>query len=132
MQPREIKDVHFIFYVSDQSKSTWFYETLLGITPRLNVPGMTEFELKSGVVLGLMPESGICKLLGSSIQDPSGAHNSPRAEIYLILPNARELYEVAISMGAKELSPFTKRDWGHSAGYFSDPDGHIVAFARDN
>ena len=36
---------HFIFYVTDQAKSTRFYESVLGQEPLLNVPGMTEFKL---------------------------------------------------------------------------------------
>jgi uncharacterized glyoxalase superfamily protein PhnB len=28
------------------------------------------------------------------------------------------------------LSPVTRRDWGHRAGYVADPDGHVVALAE--
>ena len=42
--------VHFILYVADQTRSTQFYAAALGIAPRLNVPGMTEFTLPNGAV----------------------------------------------------------------------------------
>ena len=49
---------HFIFYVSDQQRSTWCYTEVLATAPRLNVPGITQFNLSAGSVLSLMPESG--------------------------------------------------------------------------
>jgi catechol 2,3-dioxygenase-like lactoylglutathione lyase family enzyme len=74
---------HFILYVSDQEKSTQFYEKTLAIKPRLNVPGMTEFELSNGTIFGLMPETGIKRLLGEKIKDPSKANGIPRAELLI-------------------------------------------------
>lgn len=50
-----VSKTHFIFYVQDQARSTNFYAQVLTQTPSLNVPGMTEFVLTDGCVLGLMP-----------------------------------------------------------------------------
>lgn len=121
---------HFILYVSDQARSATFYEAVLDAGPRLNVPGMTEFDLAPGAVLGLMPEAGIKRLLGAGLPDPAGAAGVPRAELYLLVANASEYYARAVGAGARELSPVTPRDWGHAAGYVMDPDGHVVAFAE--
>ena len=60
---------HFILYVANQEKSTRFYEIVFAQKPTLNVPGMTEFELNEGSVLGLMPSQGIKKLLGDKLPD---------------------------------------------------------------
>lgn len=120
---------HFIFYVSNQNKSAQFYESVLGIKPRLHVPGMTEFELSSGAILGLMPEVGIKKLLGEFIEDPSKAKGIPRAELYLLVEGPLAFHKRALELGAKELSPLELRTWGHTAAYSADPDGHILAFA---
>jgi predicted enzyme related to lactoylglutathione lyase len=122
---------HFIFYVKDQESSTRFYESVLAIKPRLNVPGMTEFLLNDGAVLGLMPEAGIKKLLGETIKNPSEAAGIPRAELYMIVENADQFHERSLKSGATELSSMTKRSWGHIAAYSSDPDGHVLAFASD-
>ena len=56
---------HFILYVADQARSAAFYEATLGVTPRLDVPGMTEFALPGGAVLGLMSDAAIVRLLGA-------------------------------------------------------------------
>ena len=122
---------HLILYVADQGRSTAFYSAVLDRAPRLHVPGMTEFELAGGAILGLMPEAGIRRLLGQSIPDPAQASGIPRAELYLLVSSASECHSRALSAGARELSPVQTRDWGHRAGYSLDPDGHVIAFAED-
>jgi catechol 2,3-dioxygenase-like lactoylglutathione lyase family enzyme len=120
---------HFIFYVADQQRSTAFYAHVLGMAPRLQVPGMTEFALPGGGVLGLMPIEGIRKLLGAALPDPGAAGGAPRAELYLLLPEPAACHARALEAGARELSPMLARDWGHVAAYCLDPDGHVLAFA---
>ncbi len=121
---------YFILYVAEQIRSTKFYADILGMTPRLNVPGMTEFVLPGGGVLGLMPERGIKALLGAAIPDPAGANGTPRCELYILVDAAAALHARALAAGAVELSPLTARDWGHTAAYALDPDGHVLAFAE--
>lgn len=120
---------HFILYVADQQRSRAFYEAVLGCEPRLHVPGMTEFALPGGAVLGLMPENGIRSLLGPSLPDPAAARGIPRAELYLIVDEPAELHARALRAGARELSALAARSWGHAAAYSLDPDGHVLAVA---
>ncbi len=122
---------HFILYVADQAASAAFYSAVLGEVPRLNVPGMTEFDLAAGAVLGLMPEAGIVRLLGDGLPDPARAAGVPRAELYLLVDQASTYFGRAVQAGATELSPVAPRDWGHCVGYVQDPDGHVVAFAEE-
>lgn len=123
---------HFILYVADQARSTAFYAHVLGIAPRLQVPGMTEFALPGGGVLGLMPVEGVRSLLGAALPDPSTAAGIPRAELYLIFPEPTACHARALAAGARELSPMLARAWGHVAAYSLDPDGHVLAFASMN
>jgi len=120
---------HFILYVKDRARSTQFYKNVLGIEPSLDVPGMTEFELPGGSIIGLMPEAGIKKLLNGKTEDPSAANGIPRCEIYLLVDDPQYYYDSALQNGALEISPLSLRDWGHRAAYCADPDGHILAFA---
>lgn len=120
---------HFILYVADQAKSSAFYQAALAQAPRLDVPGMTEFDLQGGAVLGLMPESGIRRLLGAALPDPARARGVPRAELYLLVADPGQAHQRALAAGATELAPLTARDWGHCAAYSLDPDGHVLAFA---
>jgi uncharacterized protein len=122
---------HLIFYVKDQKASARFYARVLGLTPQLDVPGMTEFRLNAGAVLGIMPAAGISRLLGERLPDPSKAAGTPRAELYLLSEQPGAFHERALANGAKELSALALRDWGHEAAYSLDPDGHVLAFARE-
>lgn len=119
-----------ILYVANQHKSRDFYSKILQIEPSLDVPGMTEFNLFQGLKLGLMPEDGIARILGDKTPHPSTGRGIPRCELYLMNNKHIEMYQSALDSGAVEVSPVQPREWGHSVGYVSDPDGHIIAFAK--
>ena len=121
---------HLILYVADQDQSAAFYETVLAQKPRLHVPGMTEFELPGGAVLGLMPNAGIKRLLGEALPDPEAAQGIPRAELYLLVDEPEAWLQRAVGAGARLLSEVQARNWGDSAGYCLDADGHVLAFAK--
>lgn len=121
---------NFILYVNDQRKSAAFYRSVLNIEPSLDVPGMTEFDLGNGAILGLMPNQGIKKLLGESIDDPEKNNGSSRCELYFTVENPQKDLDRACEAGAKLLMPVTQQNWGDEAGYVKDFDGHVIAFAR--
>ena len=127
-----MKAIHFILYISDQDASTGFFTEILGFPPRLHVPGMTEFELPGGAILGLMPETGIKRLLGDTLPSKTAGAGIPSSELYLMVDDASVFHRRTLSAGAKELSPVQSRDWGHDAGYSLSPDGHVLAFAQIN
>ena len=120
---------HFILYVRDQEASMRFYQTALAQDPRLHVPGMTEFQLSSECILGLMPESGIKKLLGEKIHDPEKTNGIARAELYMFVQDPQEFIDRAMSAGARLLSSIELRNWGDHAGYLADLDGHVIGVA---
>jgi len=122
---------HLILYVADQAASTAFYSHVLAMQPQLDVPGMTEFRLGEGTILGLMPSASIKRLLGEKLPDPDKAAGTPRAELYLVVQDPGAYHARALAQGAIELSELAARNWGHEAAYSLDPDGHVLAFARD-
>ena len=125
-----IKLSHIIFYVRNQEKSRSYYQAVLNIHPKLNVPGMTEFELSTDLILGLMPEKGIERLLGNVRFNTSATKVQPRAELYLIVDNAKAYHSRALQNGGIELSGLLNRDWGHRVAYSMDFDGNILALAE--
>jgi uncharacterized glyoxalase superfamily protein PhnB len=118
-----------ILYACDQLRSRDFYARVFGVSPTLDVPGMTEFAI-GDMTLGIMPEKGIAKILGDSVPHPKTGNGIPRCELYLYVENPKMQYERALTAGAKGLSPLARRDWGDEVAYCADPDGHIIAFAR--
>lgn len=125
----QIKRIEFILYVSNQEKSTKFYETILRQNPSLNVPGMTEFSLNEFVKIGLMPNEGIAKIITPILPHPTSGNGIPRCELYLQVENIETIFEEAKRAGAIEISPIALRDWGDTVGYVADFDGHVIAFA---
>ncbi len=124
------KQLGIIFYVSDQYRSSGFYENLLGTVPVLNVPGMTEFALSQGIKLGLMPEGGIAKIITPALPHPHEASGIPRCELYLFVEDVEVAYKHALACGAMPISPVLDRDWGDRVAYVADPDRHVIAFAQ--
>ena len=129
MKNRILK-THIILYVNDQKRSTEFYNNVLEIEPRLNVPGMTEFVLSDETILGIMPYSSAAKLLDKNLTIKDFEIQPPKAELYLITSNPEVFHNRALENGAEEISPLLERDWGHKAAYSIDFDGNILAFAE--
>lgn len=130
MKPAEKKLPVMILYVSDQDKSTEFYKKVLGYDPVLNTPGMTEFLINDSLRLGIMPEKNISKIICPHTHNPALANGIPRCEIYLFTEDPQKSLENAVNAGAKEISKSELRNWGDVVAYCSDPDGHILAFAK--
>ncbi|NQV41579.1 MAG: glyoxalase [Candidatus Marinimicrobia bacterium] len=118
-----------ILYVSDQEASKMFYQAVLQTKPSLDVPGMTEFRMGKGLVLGLMPISGIKRLLGDEVIQGYESTN-PQVELYFVVDDARGYLSRAIQSGAKPLVDVVVQDWGDRVGYCLDPDNHVLAFAE--
>jgi len=125
--PPVVMGVNFIIYVADQKASADFYARFLDSAPTLDVPGMTEFTLPGGAVLGLMPIRGIRRLLGDALPGEDWETQTPRCELYLTVSDAAAYFTRAREAGARAVLPVEERDWGHRAGYLLDPDGHVVA-----
>ena len=124
--------VEFIIYVSDQQRSRDFYGKVFQKEPVLDVNGMTEFLLQDNTKLGIMPEKAIAKILEGKTLQPESGNGIPRCELYLYVDNAEEYCKRALDAGAKEVSALLPRSWGDTVAYFSDLDGHILAFAVKN
>lgn len=127
---RHIQFIETILYVKDQEVSTDFYTQLFRHQPDLNVPGMTEFKLSENCKLGLMPNSGIARILEDKTPHPDQGNGIPRCELYLYVENIELEFKHAVRSGALLISPVEDRNWGDKACYFADPDGHIIAFAE--
>lgn len=124
----DVSRIHFILYVRDQEAARAFYESVLGAPPTLHVPGMTEFAVAPGTVLGLMPERGIARLLDLEAAEMPGG--GIRGEVYLVMASPAACHRRALAAGARELSAMAPRDWGDRAAYSLDPDGYVLAFAE--
>ncbi len=120
----------FILYVEDQQASRDFYQSVLGVAPALDVPGMTEFKLTDSSMLGLMPNEGIKRLPGDSLPDPAPGTGIPRCELYIPVEDPQAVHDAAVAGGGTSLSQPEPRPWGDTVAYALDLDGHVLAFAK--
>lgn len=125
-----MKEIYFLLYVSDQRRSADFYKKVLELEPILDVAGITEFRLKEGTVLAVMPVESAGRLIGAEHFQESDTPRSPKAEVYLVVDDPARFHRRALDFGGTELSPMQVRNWGHRAAYSMDPDGHVLAFAE--
>ncbi|MDA8244745.1 MAG: VOC family protein [Elusimicrobia bacterium] len=121
-----------ILYVADQAKSKAFYTTVLGTSPVLDVPGMTEFKFEGNFSLCLMPERGIKGLLGEKLPDPAKGNGIPRAELYMLVDDPGAYHARALKAGAVEVKPLGQMPWGDTVAYSMDPDGNVLAFGKSS
>jgi catechol 2,3-dioxygenase-like lactoylglutathione lyase family enzyme len=121
-----------ILYVSDEKLSARFYSAILRSQPDMIAPGMIEFNIFDSFKLGLMPTSGIAKIITPILPHPNDANGIPRCELYFIVADVEFEMNHAISCGAKLVSESADRNWGDRVGYITDPDGHVIAFAQKN
>ncbi|MBL7809852.1 MAG: hypothetical protein JNN28_18670 [Saprospiraceae bacterium] len=122
--------IQFILYVSDQARSSAFYQSILRRKPDLDVPGMTEFNLTDTCKLGLMPNKGIARIIGDQLPHPDTGNGIPRCELYFYVKDVQEMFAHGLQLGISIISPVSDRDWGDRVCYFADPDGHVIAFAE--
>ncbi len=126
----KISHIEQVFFVADLTRCRDFYKSLFQIEPVTDVPGMVEFELAPNFKLGLMPLEGISRLLGAGLISHGKEGVPPRSELYLRVEDPHEMFSMAVSLGAKVLSPVRQRNWGDIAGYVADIEGNILVFAK--
>ena len=95
-----INKSNIIIYVDDQERSTNFYSKVLNQEPILNVPGMTEFLLTENTILGIMPSTGIKKLLHDRIDILQPYVRFLKAELYLVVDNLEKYLSRTIKVNA--------------------------------
>ncbi|KGO90593.1 VOC family protein [Flavobacterium suncheonense] len=127
---KQILASEFILYVDNQESTSRFYEAVFRTKPTLEVPGMTEFTLSETLKIGLMPNSGIAKILTPKTVHPEKGNGIPRCEFYFYVTDLQFEFDNAVKAGAKIISDIEDRNWGDRVGYVADLDGHIIAFAE--
>lgn len=125
-----LQEIEIILFVHDQQVSTSFYENVFQTKALLNVPGMTEIKISDHCKLGLMPNTGIQRILNNEMPHPETGRGIPRCELYLMVDNFDQQIQHLLSCGARQISAAEDRDWGHRVAYFADPDGHLLAIAK--
>ncbi len=117
-----------ILYVDDVERCGSFYERVFGWRSTVDLPQYREFFINEGASLGLMRRQSATAFLGEDLAARIPSSGAPKAELYItgdlstLVARLEEIHAVVVS-------PVGERDWGDLAGYYLDPEGHVVAVA---
>jgi uncharacterized protein len=120
--------------VRDLARARRFYEEGLGWRRDGGVEGEVAFYQLGGMILALW---GVDDLAGDARLKLSPATPGKSFGGLALAYNTRSPAEVdavlreAEAAGAVILKPATRTDWGGTAGYFADPDGHTWEVAHN-
>ncbi|MDF1838214.1 MAG: VOC family protein [Planctomycetota bacterium] len=118
-----------ILAAQDLAASADFYEKLLGWERTVDVPVYVQLTAPGGLGLGIYERESYGVNTGQVPPLPKAGH-AGGAEIYFYCKDLEERVALAESLGARPLSPLSKRMWGDEVAYFADPDENVVALAR--
>lgn len=122
--------MQLILAVSDLGRSVEFYERAFGWprNPAVNFGNYVELLSPEGGALGLYERHGFAAEVGAEPMQVNG--DVAPAYMYVRVDDVETACDRLRSAGARSLSDLRQRDWGESAAWFADPDGHVVAVAQ--
>lgn len=119
-----------ILAVADVSRAQSFYRTVFGWPLKVDTAVYVEFQLPSGIRLGLYQREAFARNVEQLPQISSGAIMP--VELYLFVEDLEAAVERLTTAGARLLSPPKDREWGDRVAYFADLDGNVLALAQRN
>jgi len=106
------------FHVSDLSRSTDFYEKVLGLNKKYAFSTYVGFEC-GGVEIGLMPNP-----------DEKSTAGSGSPSVQLLVDDIDNVCRVLRSRGVRFIKELHEETWGGKQATFCDPDGHILEITQ--
>jgi len=106
------------FHVSDLSRSTDFYEMVLGLNKKYAFSTYVGFECGS-VEIGLIPDP-----------DRKSTAGSDSPSVQLLVDDIDNVYTALKSRGVRFIKELHEETWGGKQATFRDPDGHILEITQ--
>lgn len=122
--------VLLILAVEDVARAKAFYVAAFGWTIEADVPVYVEMAAPGGLRIGIYERRSFGLNTGRvPIAIPPGEFGP--AEVYLRVDDLAEACGRLERAGARLLSAAAPRVWGETVAYYADPDGHVLALARE-
>lgn len=124
------KHVLTILAVDDVARARAFYGAAFGWAVAVDVPVYVELALPGGMRLGLYERVGFGRNTGQvPARVPSG--ELAPTELYFQSDDLEAACARLEAAGARLLSARAARPWGDEVAYYADPDGNVLALARE-
>jgi predicted enzyme related to lactoylglutathione lyase len=118
-----------ILAVHDLYGMLHFYERAFGWVRTVSTDVYVEFELPGAQRIGLYERAGFSRNFGEALPETEAGGIRP-FELYLYAVGLEDQVDSLTNAGARLLSPAAKREWGDEVAYFADPEGNVLAVAR--
>jgi catechol 2,3-dioxygenase-like lactoylglutathione lyase family enzyme len=119
-----------ILAVDDLQRAVAFYQTAFGWRAAATAPVYVELLAGPGARVGLYERASFAL---NTRRTPAAAprEGTTASELYVRVDDVAAACERLAAAGAIELDGPAERTWGDVAAYFLDPDGNVVAVARE-
>ena len=126
----KIDSMLFILAVADFERAVAFYDRVFEWPKKAEAPVYVEYEIAERYRLGLYKREGFA--LNTGVVPGSAPYGAITAtEIYLRVDDPDALGDRLMEGGATLLSTLSLRSWGDEAAYYADPEGNVIAVARE-
>ena len=126
-----IRHVLTILAVRDLARAVRFYREAFDWPAAITTGVYVELAITGGMRLGLYERQGFARNTGrlpNAIQDDQ----LTGTELYLYTDDIDGAIRRLHAAGARELGALAPRDWGEDVAYFADPEGNVIAIARQS
>ena len=125
-----VRRVLLVLSCEDVGRARAFYERAFGWEVKVDLPVYVEMEAPNGLRFGLYARDLYASNTGEA--PPSAPRSGTTAcELYLYVDDPRSALDRLLAAGGRLLTPVSPRRWGDEAGYVADPEGNVVAVARE-
>jgi catechol 2,3-dioxygenase-like lactoylglutathione lyase family enzyme len=119
-----------ILAVRELATARRFYVETFGWEPAVDVPVYCELSVGDGVRIGLYQREAFARNVGTLPAEIAPGAIAP-AELYLYSPTPDVLLRRAVGAGGRSIDGLRARGWGDEVAYLADPDGNVIAIARE-
>jgi catechol 2,3-dioxygenase-like lactoylglutathione lyase family enzyme len=119
-----------ILAVRELAEARRFYLAAFGFESTVDAPVYCELAAGDGPRIGLYEREAFARNVGAAPTEIAPGALAP-AELYLYAAAPEELLRRAVAAGGRLLDALRTRGWGDEVAYLADPDGNVIAIARD-
>lgn len=125
----EVKHVLTILAFDDLERAVLFYDEIFRFPKEIELPVFVEYRLPGGSKLGLYKRESFGANIGQ-LPELTAEGGITGTELYFFCSDLEQTIEQITGAGGKLLSGLSLRGWGDEVAYFADPEGNVIALAR--
>lgn len=114
---------YIILYVNDFEKTMHFYRDILELPLKMQQGTYVEFDT-GATILSINTRQSVKEEIGLDV--PESVTKTQTFEIGFVVDDVEETIENFRNQGIPIMKEPTKKPWGQTVAYITDPDGHYI------